>query len=421
VSGRGIDWEPACWLVTLVVVSVLAALTVIALGRYDLVVFGAPLLGALAGAWWSIQPERRVQVEASLSAQRVFEEDVATLTAEFTVPAGIELLDVELDGGDRLAATRTSLNRRGARAVRVVWELRALHWGRCEIRALLRTRAASGLLLGSVWCSLAELAVFPRAERLAAVPRPVDLPDLLGVHLGRRKGEGVEFAGLREYLPGDPLRDVNWPVSARRGRLHVTERLAEQAAKVVSLIDASGDIRQPGFSPLQLAVQGTLSVVSAALRRGDRVGVVALGGTVRWLAPDLGQRHYYRIVEAVMDVQPGGAPPTDTTALPRTVLPRGAVVVAFSPLLDDRMFQALTDLRRRGHALVVVDTLRTEPTPRPASAYDPLAVRMWRIGRRGIRHRLAELGIPVVIWTDGTQLDEALHPVSIRPLVGGRR
>jgi hypothetical protein len=46
---------------------------------------------------------------------------------------------------------------------------------------------------------------------------------------------------------------------------------------------------------------------------------------------------------------------------------------------------------------------------------------MWRIGRRGIRHRLAELGIPVVIWADGSELDEVLYPVSIRPLVGGRR
>src|SRR5882757_817309 len=96
--------------------------------------------------------------------------------------------------------------------------------------------------------AVTEVAIFPNADRISAVPRPMDLPDLLGVHLGRRKGDGVEFAGLREYQPGDPLRSVNWPVSARRGQLYVTERLAEQAAKVVTMIDASGDVRQAGGS-----------------------------------------------------------------------------------------------------------------------------------------------------------------------------
>jgi uncharacterized protein (DUF58 family) len=242
------------------------------------------------------------------------------------------------------------------------------------------------------------------------------------VHLGRRKGEGVEFAGIREYLPGDSLRAVNWAVTARRGQLHVTERLAEQSAKVVSLIDASADIIQPGGSTLELSVHGALAVGQAALRRGDRAGVVAIGGVVHWLAPDLGTRHFYRIIEALLDVRPGGgSAPSTAAAFPPTMVPRGAAIVVFSPLLDDRVIHALIDLRRRGFALAVVDVLRTEPKPRPNADYDPLAVRMWRIGRRGIRYRLGDLGIPVGTWSDGTELDEVLRPMSVRPLAGSRR
>jgi len=51
-----IDWEPAGWVFAVVTLSVLGALVVVAAGRFDLVVFGAPLLGALAGAWWSSRP-----------------------------------------------------------------------------------------------------------------------------------------------------------------------------------------------------------------------------------------------------------------------------------------------------------------------------------------------------------------------------
>jgi uncharacterized protein (DUF58 family) len=250
----------------------------------------------------------------------------------------------------------------------------------------------------------------------------MELPDLLGVHLGRRRGEGVEFAGIRDYTPGDPLRSVNWAVTARRGRLHVNERLAEQAAKVVVLIDASLDIEQPGGSTLEMSVKGALGVVQAALKRGDRAGVVALGGVIRWMAPGLGRRHLYRVVEALIDIRPGGgAAPSDFGGFPRTVLPTGAAVVVFSPLVDERVISALLDLRRRGFGVVVVDVLRVEPSARPTSEYDPVAVRMWRIGRRGVRNRMADVGIPVGVWGPEAELEEVLRPMSLRPLLGARR
>jgi hypothetical protein len=103
------------------------------------------------------------------------------------------------------------------------------------------------------------------------------------------------------------------------------------------------------------------------------------------------------------------------------VLPAGAAVVVFSPLVDERMINALVDLRRRGFGVVVVDVLRVEPTPRPTSEYDPVAVRMWRIGRRGVRNRLADVGIPVGAWGEDTELEEVLRPMSQRPLLGARR
>jgi hypothetical protein len=95
--------------------------------------------------------------------------------------------------------------------------------------------------------------------------------------------------------------------------------------------------------------------------------------------------------------------------------------VVFSPLLDERVISAVADLRRRGFGLAVVDVLRVEPQPRPGADYDPIAIRMWRIGRQGIRHRLAELGIPVGAWSDGAELDEVLRPMSRRPLLGSRK
>jgi uncharacterized protein (DUF58 family) len=266
------------------------------------------------------------------------------------------------------------------------------------------------------------LTVLPRVTELAGLPDGFGRGEGDSGATGLRRGLGEHDAMVREYQPGDPLRNVNWPVSARRGTLYVTERLAEQSAKVVAMIDASGDVQQADTSTLELSVHGALAVVQAALRRGDRAGVVSLGGVVRWLAPDLGRKHFYRVVEALLDVQAGtGTAPSDLAGFPRTVLPRGAAVVVFSPLLDERVINAVADLRRRGYGLAVVDVLRVEPRARPEADYDPIAIRMWRLGRRGIRHRLAELGVPVGTWGEGVELDEVLRPMSLRPLLGSRK
>ncbi|HEY9416044.1 MAG TPA: DUF58 domain-containing protein [Pseudonocardia sp.] len=421
MGDRGISWQPAGWLTPVVIGAWLAAIAVVVLGRPDLVVFAAPLIGALAGGWWTTTPTRELPVQAEVSADRVFEGDTVTLWVEVTPPTGIEMVGVSLDTGPGIEARRVSWEVHNGVA-RGEWELTATRWGRSNTWLELAVRGAGGLLVGWRRCQLPVVATFPSAGTLDAVPRPMELPDLLGVHLGRRRGEGVEFAGIREYQAGDSLRSVNWQVTGRRGRLHVNERLAEQAAKVVVLIDASLEITQPGESTLEASVKGALAVVQAALKRGDRAGVVALGGIIRWMAPGLGRRHLYRVVEALIDVTPGGGTaPSDFAGFPRTVLPAGAAVVVFSPLVDERMINALVDLRRRGFGVVVVDVLRVEPTPRPTSEYDPVAVRMWRIGRRGVRNRLADVGIPVGVWGKDTELEEVLRPMSQRPLLGARR
>ena len=78
---------------------------------------------------------------------------------------------------------------------------------------------------------------FPIAPAQSTPLPRTELLDRLGTHLTRHVGRGVEYGNIRSYVPGDQLRTVNWPVSARRGSLHVTERLSERAADVVVLVD----------------------------------------------------------------------------------------------------------------------------------------------------------------------------------------
>ena len=103
------------------------------------------------------------------------------------------------------------------------------------------------------------------------------------------------------YVPGDQLRTVNWPVSARRGSLHVTERLSERAADVVVLVDTYPQPAGPATEATERTVRGAVQVVQSALRSGDRAGRRrARGPSPRWLGADIGRRQFYRVLDAVL-------------------------------------------------------------------------------------------------------------------------
>jgi uncharacterized protein (DUF58 family) len=261
--------------------------------------------------------------------------------------------------------------------------------------------------------------VFPRPARMRPRLVPAELLRRIGEHTGRAVGDGVEFAGVRPYQPGDQLRDVNRAVSIRRGQLHVNQRAAARAADLVVMIDAFGDSGPVSERTLDLAVHGAAAVVTAYLGVSDRAGLVVLGGLLRWLGPAAGDRQFYRVAEMMLAARYDSYVTPDVSRIPRTALPPGTLVVVFSPLLDPRGFGAISDLRQRGFPLVVVDTLRDEPPP-GTRADARLALRLWRLDRTATRAALRDLGIPVLQWPESAELDSVLAPLR-QPPPGVRR
>jgi uncharacterized protein (DUF58 family) len=246
------------------------------------------------------------------------------------------------------------------------------------------------------------------------------LPNRLGEHRARVPGDGTEFTGVREFVPGDRQRAINWPASTRLGRLQVNTFAAERSQDVVLLVDATSDVGEPGRSALDLGLRGASGAARAYLAARDRVGVITYQwGGAHWLAPSLGRRQVYRIVDALLQSDTGFARGAVFSRLPRAALPPGALVVAFSPLLDGRFVETLRDMRERGFTLIVVDVLNAEP-PRRRGFADNAARRIWTLEQQAIRFSLRELGVPVVPWDGITPLDLPLAPYTRRPLVTRR-
>jgi uncharacterized protein (DUF58 family) len=410
-------WYASPALRTLALLALVGFVLAVFLARSSLIVFAAPALGALVAASRTGRPAKRLRFTATLSETRCFERDILVLRVVVQRPSRNADVDVKAVLPYGLLVLDEADIDETADRVTFEWEVRAHRWGTYRPTVQLTLGAYAGMLLATSQEELAELRVFPRPSDLGQLPIPADLPDRFGLHVSTRSGSGTEFAGIRTYASGDQYRQVNWKASARHRKLLVNQRLPDQAADVVAMIDAYADVGPAGTSSLDLAVHGASDLAQAALRNGDRAGVVVLGGLIRWLPAELGARQFYRIVEQVLDARDEDfdlEPNLDR--IPRGALPTRAVVIVFTPLLDPRTVGVLRDLRARGRSVVVVDVLTGEPDIKAARGQTELALRMWRIERRGTWILLADLGIPVVRWDPTLTLDSVLAPVARRRL-----
>ncbi len=382
---------------------VAAALAVAVIGsRWQLLVFAAPMIGVLCSVRWQ-RPVGAIRVSGQPAVVRCFESEQAQVSVAvtgapaaltITPTAGMQLTTVE-------GATRERRTVCGS----------APRWGRYPVRATVEATAPGGLLLGVDTVDACEIYVFPRAAPQATPLPRTELPDRLGVHLTRHTGPGVEYADVRPYVPGDQLRTVNWPVSARRGRLHVTERLTDRGADVVVLIDTHAQAPGPATEATERTARGAAQVIQTALRNGDRAGIVALGGyRPRWLGVDIGRRQFYRVLDTVLGSGDGFETLTGTLA-PRAAVPPGAIVVAFSTLLSTEFALALIELCKRGHAVVAVDVLDGAPFD---DDLDPLAGRMWTLQRSAMYRDMSTIGVDVVHWSGDGALADAMRLVPDR-------
>jgi uncharacterized protein (DUF58 family) len=383
-----------------------------------------PELVAIAGAFalpiaLALAFERvpTLRVSAELGTERALQGEEVTITLDVEGDA-VERLELLLDVPDGLEVVEGSprfvirLGREGERVLEL--RLSCFRWGAYVLGgARLRAHDRFGVLLREQKLEPAlPLKVYPHAESLGALLRPQETQVFVGNQVARARGEGIEFADLRPFAPGDLVRRVNWRASARRGALWVNEAHPERNADVVLFLDTFAEARRGGPGTLDLAVGAAGSLAERYLRHKDRVGLVSFGGVLNWLIPATGIVQLYRIVDALLDTEIVlNYAWKDLDVIPVRTLPPKALVLALTPLIDKRTVAALIDLRRRGFDLAVIEI---DPAPFVEAGRDELeqlAFRLWRLRREALRAEYERVGVPVVPWREGESLQVALEEV----------
>ncbi|MGE0712870.1 MAG: DUF58 domain-containing protein [Planctomycetota bacterium] len=285
--------------------------------------FGVAATAVLAALWlYPRRAARGLRVQREMSPV-VCEED--EIPVAFTLENRSRLPLVAPEVVDRFPPDR--IDPRRAYVYPLLGARRAAHTGyrgRCDGRrgpyrigpAVVRATCPAGLFEAE-WHERegAKLIVLPALERIDPLDRESrGRAGSFGGRGRREAGEGDIPLGVREYRPGDALRRIHWPTSARRGRLSILEYERQLARRATVLVDLSRQgLRGLGRQAnVEVSLRVAAAVTGACLRRGDRVAFLGRSQERVEVPAGRGDAQLIRVLERLALLKPEGEVPLST-------------------------------------------------------------------------------------------------------------
>jgi uncharacterized protein (DUF58 family) len=202
------------------------------------------------------------------------------------------------------------------------------------------------------------------------------------------KGQGIEFAEVRQYQPGDDVRSIDWNVTARLGEPYLKRYIEERELTVLLVVDLSGSQRwgSRGRLKSEVVVEVAATLAMSAIRNNDRVGLLLVTSEVEWFVPPRkGRRHVLRLVRDLLAFQPAHRGTDLAAGLDYAVrlAPARSIVFVFSDFrLGDgwEEFSSTLTAATARHDVVAVHL--TDPMDSALPAVGLLAVRDPETGER---------------------------------------
>jgi uncharacterized protein (DUF58 family) len=202
-----------------------------------------------------------------------------------------------------------------------------------------------------------------KLARLDLTARLVVEGFLTGLHRSPYHGFSVEFAEHRQYMPGDPLRHLDWKVLAKSDRKYIKQYEEETNLRAMLLVDTSASMGygSHGITKLDYARQLAAALAYLMLRQNDAVGMFAFAsGQGEQIPPRSTMGHVRPLLLLLERLTPGGT--TDFASSLHSLaerMTRRGLVVILSDLLDepDRIEQAIHHFRHRKHEVLVFHVL----------------------------------------------------------------
>lgn len=173
------------------------------------------------------------------------------------------------------------------------------------------------------------------------------------------KGRGMEFDEVREYVPGDDIRSIDWNVTARTGAPHIKKFIEEREMTVMLVVDVSASNLFGSGKQMKrdLAAEVAAVLAFSAIRNNDRIGLILFAEEVeKYIPPKKGTRHVLRLVREMLGHEPQGKGTRIAPALDylNHVSTRKNVTFLISDFMFSDAYQRLLKITARRHDFISV-------------------------------------------------------------------
>ena len=263
--------------------------------------------------------------------------------------------------------------------------------------------------------SRSDVTVFPQVRDIEEALLKSDVPNMYtGATTLKTPGPGMEFYSLREYIPGDSFRSINWKAFARTGELMVNEKTRDAVTDVFIFLDIR-DVSRIGTvlkNSLEMGTIAAASVASHFLKRRDSVALVTYGSKMDYLGPETGDKQNFKILSNLASVSASGSMPLQavTNALTSRIS-RGSPVFIISSLEGDgTTLPAIRSLAGRGHEVIVLSPSSID-LERLVSRIPRLSYEVLKLERQNRLTAISGYGAKVIDWMPDVELSQALMQV----------
>lgn len=269
-----------------------------------------------------------------------------------------------------------------------------------------------------------QVKVYPSlsdASKFNLVARRGRLQDI-GIRATHMAGAGREFESLRDYLPDDEYRRIDWKATAKRGKLISRQYEADRSQNVILMIDAGRTMYAniDGQPKIEHAIKAALMLAYVASLSDDRVGLMVFADTVRtWIPPNKGRGQVFRMMEALYDLKAKRAEADyrGAFAYMSSRWRRRSLMVCFTDLWDPdssrQTMEELISLRTR-HLIVSVTLMDTrilrlarQPIETSVNSYEKAVAMQALDDRKLVAMELQHKGV-LVVDSPADQLTAAL-------------
>ena len=336
------------------------------ISNHQMMILGVTFIAFIVVNSW-VSGHGDVEVQRTLSADNLYKGD--DLYVELLVTNRSRRKTQQLEVYDnvphemklRSGLNQMRLNLKPGESARIRYVLRCPLRGHYSIGPVsLRYRNTFNLSVDEMYVDHhSDIIIFPQIRDVEeAFIRSRTAKMYTGATTLRTPGPGTEFYSLREYVPGDPFKNINWKAFARTGDLMINEKCRDAVTDLYIILD-SRDIARIGTvlkNPLEMGTVAAASLASFFIKRRDSVSLTIYDEKLSFLPPDTGDKQYFKILSSLAGVAPRGTMPLQavTNSLAARFSRGSPVFIISSCEGDGTVPSAVRDLVGRGHEVTVL-------------------------------------------------------------------